>query len=80
MRLKRPQIILDSVQFKSLVACEQAAKGIQLIEEYTGIHSTTVTVRNPFICPDINLEDLNKTPAEELLRDVLALIRRKTTK
>jgi len=71
MVIKRPEIILDSPQFKSLDACRKAAKGLQLIEEYTGIHSVRITIKNPFICPDIDLKLLNKTPTEILLQKIL---------
>ena len=71
MNIKRPEIILDSVQFKSLDACRKTAKGLQLIEEYSGIHSVRVTVKTPFLCPDIDLEKLDRTPTERILRDIL---------
>ena len=75
MNLRRSKIILDSVQFKSLNVCKKAAEGIDLIEEFTGIHSVRIVVMNSFVCPDINLDKLNKTPTEKLLSTILKDLR-----
>ena len=66
MKIKRPEIILDSVQFKSLDACKKVAKGVELIEQYGGIYSCKITIIKPFICPDIDLLLLTKTPTEKI--------------
>lgn len=71
MRIKRPEVVLDSIQIKSLKTARLLAKALNTIEEECGIHETWITLVNPFICPWIDLDQLNKTPMEELLQGLL---------
>jgi len=74
MRIKRPEIVLDSLQFKSLEIIRTICEAVSTIEVHGGIHSTRITIVNPFICPDIRLDKLCNTPTEILFRDILIKI------
>ena len=71
MKIKRPTIIIDGGQLKSLEAARKVAKGIGLIEAAWGIHSVRVTVKNCFICCDVDWRSLNDTPEEVLLQSLI---------
>jgi len=74
MNIKRPEIKLRNIQIKSLEAAQRLAVAMLEIEEQCGIHETILTLENPFVCPWIDLGQLNKTPMEKSLRQVLAKI------
>ena len=74
MQIKRPDIKLLNIQIKSLETAQRLAVAMTEIEEQCGIHETVLTLENPFICPWIDLDQLNKTPMEKCLRKVLAKI------
>lgn len=74
MNIKRPEIKLVNIQIKSLEAAQRLAVAINEIEEQCGIHQTKLTLDNPFICPWIDLNQLDKTPMEKCLRQVLTKI------
>ena len=71
MKISRPKIILDGGQLKSLDAARKVAKGLGLIEATWGIHSVRVTLKNCFICCDVDWRSLNDTPEEILLRSLI---------
>ena len=75
MRIKRPEIILANLQFKSLEIAQTICAAVGTIETNGGIHSTRITIVDPFICPDIDLDKLCNTPMEILFRGVLTNIR-----
>lgn len=76
MRIKRPAIILENVQFKSIEKIRLLARKIDEIEQEVGIHETIITVRNPFICGDIDLNDLSTAGMEGVLRRILIKCRK----
>ena len=71
MKIARPEIRLDGVQIKSLRIARKICKALDVIEEVGGIHSTRITVNRLFVCPDIDLTKLNRTPMERLVSGLL---------
>jgi len=68
MNIKRPEIILDGIQIKSLKKARLLCKALSVIEEECGIYECRITIRNVFVCPWIDLSKLKKSPTEKLLR------------
>ena len=71
MRVKRSKIILDSLQIKSLEKARRLAAALTVIEEECGIHEVKIEINGYFLCEWVDLEKLNQTPMEKLLRDIL---------
>jgi hypothetical protein len=71
MQIRQSKIILDSLQIKSVKKAKLLAKALAVIEEECGIHEVKIELKDVFICPWINLEALDKTPMEELLREII---------
>ena len=71
LTLLRPKIRLTGGQLKSLAAAQDVAKGLDLIESTWGIHSVNITLADCFICRDVDWRELNSTPIERLLRDII---------
>ena len=68
---KYPEIILDGLQIKSLKKAKKLAKALNIIEEECGIKQVKITLKNMFICPWIDIEELHDTDMEILLRKIL---------
>jgi hypothetical protein len=77
MNIPRPRITLDGIQVKSLEKAQRLAAALAVIEEECGIHEVWITVQGAFICPWIDLTQLDKTHMERLLRDLLIRLDRK---
>lgn len=71
MNIKRPEITLEALQIKSLDKARKLAQALNVIEEECGIHQVRITIKDMFICPWIDIEELDKTPMERLLRDII---------
>ncbi len=71
MRIKRGKIILESLQIKSFDKARKLAQALTVIEEECGIHEVKIELEDIFICPWIDIDQLNGTPMEELLRDII---------
>ena len=71
MRIKRGKITLDALQIKSLEKAKKLAQALNIIEEECGIHEVEIELKGIFICPWIDIDKLNKTPMEKLLRDII---------
>ena len=69
--LNRSEIVLKNVQIKSLRIARKIAKAIGEIEEVGCIHSTLITINGCFVCPDFDIEELNRNQNECDLRDIL---------
>lgn len=67
MKIKRPHIILDGIQIKSVEAFKQLAAAVNVIEEQCGIHETEITIKDIFFCPWIDVEQCRETHMERLL-------------
>lgn len=71
LTIPRAVIDLRNGQLKSLEAGRQVAAGIGLIEAAWGIHSVEVRLAGCFICCDVDWRELDRTPNELLLRDLI---------
>jgi hypothetical protein len=65
--IKRPELIFDGIQIKSEEIFRRFAAAVETIEQICGIHSTRITLKNVFFCPDIDREHCRQTPMERLL-------------
>jgi len=72
MEILRPCIHLHGIQIKSIGAFKKLAFHVEEIEGTVGIHSTTISLEDIFVCPDIVWEDLVcMTPMEKLLLSLI---------
>ena len=71
MKIKRGKIILESLQIKSLDKARKLAQALTVIEEECGIHEVKIELKDIFICPWIDTDQLDGTPMEKLLRDII---------
>lgn len=69
--LKMSTIGLYGCQIKSLEIAREVAAALDVIEKQAGIHSVTIEMDECFVCPDINLDALDKTPMERVLSSVM---------
>lgn len=67
MKIKRGKITLENLQVKSLEKAKRLAYAINIIEEECGIHEVEITFKDFFICPWIDLQDLDSTEMEKLV-------------
>ena len=68
--MKKSEIKLVGLQIKSLKKMKLLAKKLNDIEIECGIKEVKITFDDCFVCSDINLEKLNTTSMEKLIRDV----------
>ena len=71
MKIKRPHIMLEGIQIKSLEKFQRLAAAVQVIEEECGIHETTISLKDIFFCPWIDGTQCRSTPMECLLIDLV---------
>ena len=64
------EIKISRMQVKSLKKAKRLAYALNIIEEECGIKKVKIIFEDMFICPWINLEKLNNTKMEELIRDI----------
>lgn len=70
MTVLRPCLHFHGIQIKSAEAFRRFAVSLAEIEEVVGIHSVTISLEDPFICPWIGIGSDKfhpETPMEELL-------------
>ena len=67
MKIKRPQIVLDGIQIKSVEKFKRLAAAVNVIEEECGIHEVEITIKDIFFCPWIDVEQCRETHMERLL-------------
>ena len=72
--MKYPEIIIDGLQIKSLEKAKKLSIALAIIEEECGIKITKITLKNMFICPWIDIEKLNETYMDRILRDIIKKI------
>ena len=65
------------LQFKSLESLQKFCYGLNIIEETNGIHECEIYMENCFICPWINLHELNRTEMECLIQKLIREIQGK---
>ena len=59
------------MQIKTLEKAQKLASALNTIEEECGIKNVNIEFKNMFLCEWIDLEELNKTEMECLIRDML---------
>jgi len=70
MNIKRGRIIIEALQIKSIDKARRLAQALSIIEEECGIHEVKIEFKDIFVCPWIDMDQLNNTPMENLLRDI----------
>ena len=73
-RKKYPEITLEGLQIKSLEKAKRLSYALSIIEEECGIKQVKITLKNMFICPWIDVEKLNETYMDRLVRDLIKKI------
>ena len=73
--MPRSEIIIKNCQIKGAKAFKEAARGIDIIEEYTGIRETKITLENVFVCPFLNLDKFGETDIERALVKIITKLR-----
>jgi hypothetical protein len=74
MTVLRPCLHFHGIQIKSEEAFRRFAKAVAEIEEVTGIHSVTISLEDPFICPWIEIEGDNFRPVTHMEKLLVKLI------
>lgn len=65
------QITLKHIQVKSFRKARKLAKALNVIEIECGIQSVEFELISSFICPDLKVKKLNRTPMEKVLRRLI---------
>ena len=71
MNVKRPKIILEGIQVKSLAKFKMLAEALNTIEEECGIFEVEITLRDIFFCPWIDKSQCESTHMEKLLVGII---------
>ena len=72
---KYPEIILNGLQIKSLEKAYKLSDALAVIEEECGIKEVKLTLKNMFICPWIDIEQIDRNEMDLLLKDILTQIK-----
>ena len=72
----RSKISLSNLQVKSLEKAKKLARALEIIEEECGIHEVEIAIDNFFICPWIELGQLQSTEMEKLLVELFIKTRK----
>ncbi len=72
MNIRRGKIIIESLQIKSIDKARKLSQALSIIEEECGIHEVKIEFKDMFVCPWIDMDKLNDTPMERLLRSILS--------
>lgn len=67
MKIKRGLIKLENLQVKSLEKAKKLAKALEVIEEECGIHEVEISIEGFFVCPWIDLAQMQGSGMEKLL-------------
>ena len=67
----KSKIILKGLQIKSLDKAKKLAYALNIIEEECGIRDVEIILKDMFFCEWIDIEKLNETKMEQLIRDLL---------
>lgn len=71
MSERKPRIILQGLQIKSLDKAKKLAAALNTIEEECGIREVEIIFKDIFVCAWIKMDDLKETEMECLIRDLL---------
>ena len=67
----KSEIILKGLQVKSLEKAKKLAYALNIIEEECGIKNVKIILKDLFFCEWIDIDLLNDTEMECLLRDII---------
>lgn len=67
----RSEIILKNLQIKSLEKAKRVCYALNILEEETGIREVKITLEKVFVCPWIDLDKLNYTKMEKLIKGII---------
>lgn len=70
MKIKRSRIILENLQVKNLDKAKRLAEALAIIEEECGIHEVEVSINGFFVCPWIDLTQMQSSGMERLLAEL----------
>jgi hypothetical protein len=70
MKIKRGKITLENLQVKSLEKAKKLAKALEIIEEECGIHEVEISIDGFFVCPWIDLTQMQSSGMEKLLAEL----------
>jgi hypothetical protein len=76
MNIKRGKITLENLQVKSEEKAKKLAMALEIIEEECGIHEVEIEFKNLFICPWVDLKNINGSCMENLVSDLLYKLRK----
>jgi len=71
INIARPHLYFEGIQIKSEECFHLFAEAVEAIEHRCGIHSTRITLKNIFFCPDIDRDNCRQTNTEILLIDII---------
>ncbi len=69
------KITLEGIQIKSLEKAQKLSHALSMIEEECGIAEVKIEIKNSFVCPWIDLEDLKNTEMEKLVQGIFKKIK-----
>ena len=69
--MARSEIIVKNCQIKSFKSFRDIARGLNTIEEASGIKETKITLDNMFICPWIDFNNRKLTEMEIVLKTII---------
>lgn len=70
MKKNRCKIKLENLQVKNLDKAKKLAKALEVIEEECGIHEVEIEIAGFFVCPWIDLTQMQNTDMEKLVAEL----------
>lgn len=70
MKINRGKIRLENLQVKSIDKAKKLAKALEVIEEECGIHEVEIEISGFFVCPWIDLTQMQSTGMERLVAEL----------
>lgn len=75
-KMKRSEIKLTGCQVKSIEILREVCEALDTIEKKAGICSVMIVFDDCFICPDIDIDLLNRTPMERVIQALITRMRK----
>ena len=75
MKIKRGKILLQNLQVKSLKKAKMLARALEIIEEECGIHEVEIEIDGFFVCPWIDLTQMQGSEMEKLLTELFIKVK-----
>lgn len=67
MKKNLSKITLENLQIKNLEKAQKLARALEIIEEECGIHEVEIEIKGFFVCPWIDLTQMQNSGMEKLL-------------